>query len=406
MVRRRATVSFADEPAYCFWKGCLLREEQQHAGRIGKGRPDRLISTGIVLLGIAVMMALPFLLSAGKVFFLPLALAVVLTVTLSPLADALGRLGLYNPLASLLAILAFVGVMALCVFLIIQPTLGMVAELPRLLASINEHLNKLQHDFRIYLRIGRILSNMAGPVNQQGVLATPSFLEQAAYATPQVIFEIVVTLLTTFLMIESRIRMRRHLLLRRSDLDASLRASRTLRDVQARLSSYLGSVTLINALLGVLVGLAAWLCGLQSPVMWGGLAAVMNYLPYFGPFIMAGLLGAVGMGTSESLLSGSLPLIIYLTLHALEANVVTPSLLGRRFAVSPVAILISISFFTWVWGAVGAVLATPLLIMMLALVEHLGSPNFIGFLFGEDLFEAKGTMTRELLEATDKAASS
>jgi predicted PurR-regulated permease PerM len=386
-------------------KGRLLSQDEQRAGRIARGRPDRLISTGVVLLGIAVIMALPFLLSAGKVFFLPLAMALVLTVTLSPLADALGRLGLYNPLASLLAILFFIGVMALCVFLIVQPTLGMVAELPRLLASINEHLNKLQHDFRAYLRIGRILSNMAGPVNQQVVIATPSFFEQAAYATPQVMFEIVVTLLTTFLMIESRIRMRRHLLLRRSDLDASLRASRTLRDVQARLSSYLGSVTLINALLGVLVGMVAWLCNLQSPVMWGGLAAVLNYLPYFGPFIMAGLLAAVGMGTSASLFSGSIPVILYLTLHALESNLITPSLLGRRFAISPVAILISISFFTWVWGAVGAVLATPLLIMILALFEHLGSPNFIGFLFGEDLFQANNPNSPEGSEAAIAAES-
>ncbi len=350
-------------------------------------------------------MALPFLLSAGKVFFLPLALALVLTVTLSPLADALGRLGLYNPLASLLAILVFIGVMALCVFLIVQPTLGMVAELPRLLASINVHLNKLQHDFRVYLRIGRILSNMAGPVNQQVVVATPSFLEQAAYATPQVMFETVVTLLTTYLMIESRIRVRRHLLLRRSDLDASLRASRTMRDVQARLSRYLGAVTIINALLGVLVGVVAWLCGLQSPVMWGGLAAVLNYLPYFGPFIMAALLAAVGLGTSESLLRGSVPVILYVTLHALEANLVTPSLLGRRFAVSPVAILISISFFTWVWGAVGAILATPLLIMVLALIEHLGSPNFIGFLFGEDLFDASKPAALDHPDGAEGAAS-
>jgi predicted PurR-regulated permease PerM len=103
---------------------------------------------------------------------------------------------------------------------------------------------------------------------------------------------------------------------------------------------------------------------------------------------MAGLLAAVGLGTSESLLRGSLPVILYVTLHALESNLITPSLLGRRFAVSPVAILISISFFTWIWGAVGAILATPLLIMILALVEHLGSPNLIGFLFGEDLFDA------------------
>jgi predicted PurR-regulated permease PerM len=331
-------------------------------------------------------MALPFLLSEGKVFFVPLALALVLTVTLSPLADALARLGLYNTLASLVSIIIFLGIMALCVFVIVQPALGLVAEMPHLLLTINSHISKLQHDFSAYLRIGRILSRMTGPVTPQVVVATPSFLEQAAYATPQVMFETLVTLLTTFLMIESRIRMRRRLLLQRSDLDASLLAARTLRDVQARLSTWLGSVTIINAMLGVVVGLVAWACGLQSPVMWGGLAAVFNYLPYFGPAIMAGLMAAVSLGTSPTLLAGALAPALYLSIHALETNVVTPSLLGRRFAVSPVAILVSISFFTWVWGAIGAILATPLLIMMLALGEHIGTPNLIGFLFGEELF--------------------
>ncbi|MDP9056050.1 MAG: AI-2E family transporter [Pseudomonadota bacterium] len=374
-------------------KGRVLGDDahkgQAPAARLGKTRPDRLISTGIVLLGVAVAMMLPLLLSAGKVFFVPLALAVVLTVTLSPLADALARLGLYNTLASLAAIFIFLGVMALCVFVIVQPALGLVAEMPRLLLTINSNIAKLQHDFSVYLRIGRILSRMTGPVTPQVVVATPSFLEQAAYATPQVMFETLVTLLTTFLMIESRIRMRRRVLLQRSDLDASLRAARTLRDVQARLSTWLGSVTIINAMLGVLVGLVAWACGLQSPVMWGGLAAVLNYLPYFGPAIMAALMAAVSLGTSPNLLTGALAPALYLAIHAVETNVVTPSLLGRRFAVSPVAILVSISFFTWVWGAIGAVLATPLLIMMLALGEHLGRPNLIGFLFGEELFLGK-----------------
>ena len=369
-------------------KGWFLVEDNQRLVRSPAARPDRLISTGVALLGVAVAMALPFLLAEGKVFFLPLALAVVLTVALSPLADALARLGIANSIASLLAIVVFLAIMALCIFLIVQPTLGMVADLPRLLAVINIHLHRLQHDFSAYLRIGRLLSNMTGPVTPQVVLATPSFLEQAAFATPQVIFEAIVTLLTAFLMIESRVRMRRRLLLKRSDLDASLRAARTLRDVQSRLGTYLGTVSLINAALGVLVGLVAWACGLQSPIMWGGLAAVMNYLPYFGPFLMAGLLAAVSLGTADTLLGGAVPVACYIGLHALEANLVTPSLLGRRFAISPIAILVSISFFTWVWGAIGALLATPLLIMLMALLEHLGQPNLVGFLFGEDLFAA------------------
>jgi predicted PurR-regulated permease PerM len=99
------------------------------------------------------------------------------------------------------------------------------------------------------------------------------------------------------------------------------------------------------------------------------------------------LLAAIGLGTSDSVLIGLLPALFYLGLHAVEANVVTPALLGRRFTVNPVAILVAFSFFSWVWGALGAILSIPLLIILLALFEHMGSPNVIGFLFGEDLFE-------------------
>jgi predicted PurR-regulated permease PerM len=114
---------------------------------------------------------------------------------------------------------------------------------------------------------------------------------------------------------------------------------------------------------------------------------VLNFLPYLGPLTMMALLGLVGLGTADTVLIGLVPMLLFLALHSVEANVVTPSVLGARFTVNPVMILLSISYFSWVWGAIGALLSVPILLTLTALIEHLGKPNVVGFLFGEPLFD-------------------
>jgi len=346
------------------------------------------IQAALLLVAAALLLlALPFALTAGKSFFLPIITAIVITVALSPLADAIGRLGIPNSLSAALALMIFVAVLGLGVSLIVQPAADLLASLPKTLQVIAGHLEQWRGDMRVITRLGDQVSRLTGAHHvQQVVVAAPSVLEQAAYATPTLLFESLLTLLMAYFMIESRVRLRRRLLLDRSDLDASLRVARALRDVQQRVGAYLLTVTLINIGVGVIVGLGAWAFGLDSPVMWGGIAALLNFLPYFGPLITGALLAAFGLGTAESALFGLLPALLYLGLHAVEANLVTPALLGRRFTVNPVAILVAFSFFSWVWGALGAILSVPLLIILLALFEHMGSPNVIGFLFGEDLF--------------------
>jgi predicted PurR-regulated permease PerM len=194
-------------------------------------------------------------------------------------------------------------------------------------------------------------------------------------------------LLMTYFMIEARIRLKRRLLLERHSFGASLRAARVMRDVQDRVASYILTVAQINFGVGVIVALGAWALGLTAPVMWGGLAMVLNFLPYVGPLAMTALLGLIGLGTSDTMLAGLIPPALFLALHAVEANVVTPALLGARFTLNPVMILLSISYFTWIWGVLGALLSVPILLTLTALTEHLGKPNVVGFLFGEPLFD-------------------
>ena len=351
----------------------------------------RLLSTMVFLLGLALFLALPFVFSVGSVVFLPLVSAIILTIVLSPLADRLIRLGLPNVLASALSLLAAIVAVVLAVLVIVQPAYDMVDQLPEMIARIGEQFTTLRGNFGWIADIDRQLARITGnAAGAQVIVAGPSVLEQVAIATPSVVVEIFLTLLMTYFMIEARIRMKRSLLLDRHSFGASLRAARVMRDVQDRVASYIITVAQINFGVGVLVALGAWGLGLTAPVMWGGLAMALNFLPYVGPLTMVGLLALVGLGTSDTIAFGLVPPLLFLGLHAIESNVVTPALLGARFTVNPVMILLSISYFSWIWGVIGALLSVPILLTLTALVEHLGKPNIVGFLFGEPLFDGDG----------------
>ncbi len=347
----------------------------------------RLVSVLVVILGIGLFMALPFVLSAGKVVFLPLVTAIVISVLLSPMADRLSLIGIPNMLASFVSVLAIVAVVIMALLLILQPAADLLQEFPALVGQAAQQFSKLRSNFNWINEINQQLSNLSGAApRREVVVAAPSVLEQVASATPTVVIEVILTLLMAFFMLEARVRLRRHLLLDRASFGTSLKAARVLRDVQDRVGSYILTVAMINLGIGLIVAFGAWAFGLEAPIMWGGLAALLNFLPYIGPITMIAALAVFGIGTGDSIIEGLLPAASFLGLHAIESNLVTPAILGRRFTLNPVLILLSISYFTWIWGVVGALLSVPILITLAALINHVGQPNLVGFVFGEPLF--------------------
>ncbi|WP_343033311.1 AI-2E family transporter [Altericroceibacterium indicum] len=349
----------------------------------------RLVSALVLLLATGLFLALPFVLSIGAVVFLPLVTALMLTIVLSPLADRFSMLGLPNVIASLLALLFFMGILVLALGAVLQPAVSLFDEVPAMVSRIGEHFSHLKGSLDWITNLNRQISGIVGDSNQDRVvLAGPSMLEQLAFATPSVILEVLLTFLMAFFMIEARVRMRHRLLLDRAHFGTSLKAARVIRDVQDRVAAYILTVGLINLGIGIIVALGAWALGMGAPVMWGGLAALLNFLPYIGPMAMIALLTLFGLGTADAPLVGMIPAAAYLGLHAVESNVATPSILGAKFTMNPVMILIALSYFSWIWGVTGALLSVPILLSLTALIDHLGKPNLIGFIFGEPLFSS------------------
>ena len=386
---------------------------QPYAGPPATSRPAvfaaqelRLISVLVILLGIGLFLALPFVLSIGSVVFLPLVTAAMLSILLSPLADQLMRLGLPNVISSALSVLFFVALVAVATALILQPALALVDEVPALLGNASQQVAKLRNNLDWLNDLNRALARMAGsPPTREVVVASPSIIEQLAVATPSVILETLLTLLMSFFMVESRLRLRQHLMFDRTSYGSSLKAARLVRAIQDRVGTYIITVTVINTGIGIVTATGAWLMGWNAPIMWGGIAALLNFLPYIGPLTMIGVLALVGLATYDTVTMGLFAPLAYLALHAIESNIVTPAILGRRFTVNPVLILFSFSYFTWTWGVLGALLSVPILITLTAAFDHLGKPNLIGFVFGEPLFPGLAKVAAAEQSAAGDAAA-
>jgi predicted PurR-regulated permease PerM len=143
-----------------------------------------------------------------------------------------------------------------------------------------------------------------------------------------------------------------------------------MNDIEKNLAGYLLVVTAINAGLGVLVAVGAMLLGFPNPAIFGLLAALLNYVPYVGPAVMAFVLFGVGLVTFPSL-GQALPAPIgFVALTAAEGHFIKPAVIGRRITLNPLLILLALAFWTWMWGPVGAFLAAPLSIIGLVVFNH------------------------------------
>lgn len=135
-----------------------------------------------------------------------------------------------------------------------------------------------------------------------------------------------------------------------------------LSEIDESMSIYFGTFTVVNIGLGVVATFITWMMGLPNPLLWGVLAAVLNYVPYIGPAIVIGTLAIVGILTFPTLTEASLAPLAYLFVVTIEGHFITPTVIGRRLELNPFVVFLSIAFCTWFWGPIGAFLAVPLLI--------------------------------------------
>ena len=147
-------------------------------------------------------------------------------------------------------------------------------------------------------------------------------------------------------------------------------------------SKFLSTAAMINAGVGVATGLALWAVGVPSAILWGGVAAVLNFVPYLGPISSVTLITLASLASFDDISHALLAPAAFGLIHLVENNLITPTLLGRRLPVNTVAIFLGLLFFGWVWGIPGAVLAVPLTTVVKVACDHIPPLNKFGELLG------------------------
>jgi predicted PurR-regulated permease PerM len=347
---------------------------------------DRLLASLTLIAGIGLLVAVPFALREGAEFFMPVTAALVVAIALVPLLEWFERRGIPSKLAAGLCVLVFLSLTIFAIGSIVIPATDWVAQVPTKISKVRDTLEPVIQLYKHFDKfIDRTVSQIAfappQSVRTVSIEAPHSMLGLLTTSAPHLLIQLFFALLVIFFFLAGWTAMRKRAIVTRGSFEGALTTARVIQQVVDATSTYLGTITLINIGLGGLTALVLWWLGMPSPVMWGGIVAVANYIPYLGPIVCALLLFLGGLMTYPDVWGALLPPAAFISFHIVEANFFTPMVVGHRLTISPLSILVSLSFWAWVWGTTGALLAVPLLIIMKTIFSAAGTPDIAGFLF-------------------------
>jgi len=322
----------------------------------------------IALVGL-LLIALVTVLYFAKAFFLPVVMAFVVGTMLSPAAGFMERHRIPRSLGAVLIVIAVTALGAFIIGLIATPAMEWSSRLPELAARLKDKL----HVFDRPLALWQELQTMLGGSEGQGTLQLPKFdwVPAALEFLSPTFTEFVLFFATLVLFIASWKDLRRAMIMTFGDRDSRLRTLRILNDIEEHLGDYLITVTMINAGVGIATGLICVLTGVPNAAGLGALAATLNYVPIIGPVAMFAVLVIVGVVAFPTLSAGMAAPLLFVVLTFFEGHFITPTIIGRRLALNALAVLLTLAFWTWLWGPMGSFLSAPLLIVALIVKEHL-----------------------------------
>jgi predicted PurR-regulated permease PerM len=342
--------------------------------------PETYLRVIAICCGTGLVLGMPFALSAGAEFFLPLTAAMVIAIALVPALEWLERRGMPSTLAALTCVVAMLLLINGALALIIVPASDWFIRLPERLPRIRENLSPLIDFYATLQRfvdesLQAFATNTAAQAQAVAVETPDSLMGYLSTSAPAAAIQTFFAILLVFFFLAGWTRLRRTTIRSRGSFDAAMHTARIIQNVVDATSAYISTITIINVLLGAAVALLLWVLGMPSPLMWGGIVALCNFVPYVGPIIAAGLLAMGGLMSFDSVPLAMLPAMLQIGLHTVEANLVTPLILGRRLTINPLLILVSLSLWGWIWGAPGAFLAVPLLIIVQTVIVSLRQEN-------------------------------
>lgn len=334
-----------------------------------------------LLIGIFVLMIV-YALYFGRAFFMPVILAFLLALTLTPIVRFLRKQGVPDVLSASFLVLLSVCFVAIAGYLLSGPVIDLINNSSSIGLQLTERLEQLRRPFERIMEISHQLEGLMATSQDAGAqrvaLAPSGILSQAADNLLSAATSITIVFVLSLFLLASGTMFYEKIIQSFASLSEKKRALRVVYDVEQEISHYLLTVSVINAGLGTVTGLGLWALGMPNPLVWGAAAALLNFLPYVGPLITITLVSIIALISFDTIPYALLAPAFVLLCDIVEGQFVTPMVVGRRLEINAVAIFIAIAFWSWLWGFVGALMAVPLLVVIKVFCDHFDGLSHVG----------------------------
>lgn len=342
----------------------IRRAHPSASRQAGHERNGRVRSHALAVLS---LVAVGWAVSAARALFVPLAFALMLFFLLRPAVRWLADRHVPRPLASAVVLAGALGVLTLATVELATPAVAWSQRLPDAVRQIEVKSRGWRYPVEHVTRGLQAITRLTEVGHNEAVprvdVVKPGWFEGLLARAASLATQLGLTIVAAFFLLIDGDALLARLFRLGPAVPEDRRASVVMNEVGARMSAYLGAVTLVNLGLGALFTAALFVLGMPNPWLWGGLAAVLTYVPYVGPAVGIACVTLASFVAFPTASHAVLPPLVYLALSMLEGNFVTPMVLGRTFAVRPLVVFVWLALWAWLWSIPGAILAVPLLML-------------------------------------------
>lgn len=333
----------------------------------------------------------------GRDFFMPVILAFLLALMLTPIVRFLRRRGIPEPISATILVALSLAVFATAGYLFSTPIIDFINNAPTLGRRIAERLAEIRSPFERLVAFAeqfeRMAEGSAEPGVQRVVVSQPGIISAVAGNLLSAGTSIAIVFVLSLFLLASGTLFYEKIVQSFTRMSEKKRALRVVYDVEREISRYLLTITIINFGLGAAIGIGLWALGMPTPFLFGAIAAVLNFLPYIGALVTLVIVAAVSIVSFDTLGLVLLPPLYVLLCNIMEGQFITPMVVGRRLEINAVSVFIAVAFWSWLWGFVGALIAVPLLVIIKVFCDHFEQLANIG-----NFLAAQHTIDREVPE--------
>ncbi len=312
------------------------------------------------------LLAILYTLYFAAALILPILTAVLLGLMLATPVRWLGQIGIPRSIAASTLVLAIIIVFGGLVVSLAEPANEVISKSPQAITRIEKVVKELRKPLAEVSKASEKISQLsvsAAPKGKTQMVRTiePAMFDIWIQSVPMLVLNILGTLLLTVIFLTRGDNILRKLVELAPQLNVKKDIVHASRSAQNELARYMFTVTIVNLVFGAVVALALWLLGVDQPLLWGGIAALVNFAPYIGMAIMVCLLTIAGFMQFDTVGMALCVPGIYIVLNAIESEIITPLVVGKSMEIDPLVVILTLLVLGWMWGLVGLLIAVPLL---------------------------------------------